>query len=939
MTPERMQRVFELFEEAIRRPPEERATFLTGACGDDAEMRAEVDSLLEYDRRRDDDFMRVPSARMAASGAATDEPDALIGAHVGRFHIKNKIGSGGMGTVYEAEQDHPRRSVALKLIRPGIAQQELLRRFEHEAEVLGRLQHPGIAQIFEAGMADTGSGPQPFFAMELVDGLPLSEYAAAQKLAVRARLELFIKVCAAVEHAHQKGVIHRDLKPANILVTEDGQPKILDFGVARATDADIQTTTLQTDIGQLLGTIPYMSPEQASGDPRELDTRSDVYALGVVLYELLAGCLPHDLARKMVHEAVRIIREDDPTPLSSVNRALHGDVETVVAKALEKDKTRRYQSASDLAGDIGRYLADEPIIARPASALYQLRKFAKRNKALVGGAAAVFVVLVAGIIGIGIALRLEAKQRRLADQRYDEIIRLADLKRLADARSAADDLWPAYPEKIEAMKMWLETQAAPLSGNLPRHEATLISLRSQASEYDSEQQKHDRETHPSAGLLAMQKQRLDDLRAKLDVVSGEEGKDADTHVKRIEEYEKAIAETGQSIAELEEQVGERRTWKFADKRAQWQHDTLAGLVEDLEAFVDPDPKTGNIASVLERLAIAESIEERSTTGPQVAAEWVEAIAEIARLEVYGGLRIRPQLGLVPLRRDPRSGLWEFWHIQTGTKPESNPDSDAASAWIITGDTGLVFVLIPGGTFWMGAQKEDPQGRNYDAHAEPDEGPVHEVTLDAFFISKYEMTQGQWERFTGENPSTYPPGFNAVGIIHNASHPVENVSWEDCTRVTSRLGLVLPTEDQWEYAARAGTATVWWSGNEVKTIQGAGNVRDRSAHRVGPSWEYEDALDDGYVVHAPVGSFIANAFGLHDVIGNVSELCRGTYGDYSRHVAPDSSLGEVAATHGYPDRGGTCDNIAAEARSANRSGGTPELRHDSLGVRPAREIAE
>jgi tetratricopeptide (TPR) repeat protein len=304
-----------------------------------------------------------------------------------------------MGVVYRAEQDRPRRTVALKVIKPGIASPSTLKRFEHEAQVLAMLHHPGIAQVYEAGAADTGHGPQPFFAMELIEGRCLTDYAGNAKLNTRGRLGLLAKVCDAVQHAHQKGIIHRDLKPSNILVDETGQPKILDFGVARLTNADVQATTLRTDIGQLIGTIPYMSPEQVTGDPNALDTRSDVYALGVIGYELLSGRMPYNLSGATIPEVVRVIREDDPAPLSSIDKSLRGDLETIVCKALEKDKSRRYPSAAELAADIGRYLRNEPIAARPASAIYQVRKFAARNKALVAGVTVALAGLLIGTVG------------------------------------------------------------------------------------------------------------------------------------------------------------------------------------------------------------------------------------------------------------------------------------------------------------------------------------------------------------------------------------------------------------------------------------------------------------------------------------------------------------------------------------------------------------
>lgn len=366
------------------------------------------------DTNRPTDFTGAPATNPAP--AAEHKPGQLApGAIIGNYRIIRVLGEGGMGVVFEAEQQNPRRQVALKIINTGVASTRMLQRFQYEAQVLGKLQHPNIAHIFEAGTFTTASGTQPFFAMEFIEGKPLNEHVAEKKLGTRQRLELMIKICQAVQHAHQKGIIHRDLKPGNIIVDRFGQPKILDFGVARATDSDVQTATQQTDIGQLIGTIPYMSPEQATGDPTELDTRSDVYALGVVFYELLAGKMPYDLQRRMIHEAVRVIREEDPAPLSSINKVFKGDVETIVAKALEKARETRYQTAQDLGADIERYLKFEPIIARPHSTWYQVRKFARRNRTLVGSLAAILFISVTGGL-ICLNLYLEAERARAAEE-------------------------------------------------------------------------------------------------------------------------------------------------------------------------------------------------------------------------------------------------------------------------------------------------------------------------------------------------------------------------------------------------------------------------------------------------------------------------------------------------------------------------------------------
>ena len=390
---ERWQKIERLYHLALDQETNHRAAFVERACGGDQSLQRELEVLLAQDST--EDFLERPALEVAARDLAR-AGTASAPAFIGRYRILRLLGEGGMGTVYEAEQEEPRRTVALKIIRPGLATPERLRRFKHESQALGRLQHPGIAQIYEANTADTGFGPQPYFAMELIRGPSLEKYGDAQRLDTRQRLTLMVKVCESVHHAHQRGLIHRDLKPGNILVDDTGQPKILDFGVARVAEIDAQAT-LQTEVGELVGTLAYMSPEQVQGDPLEVDIRSDIYSLGVILYELLAGRLPYDVNRRKLYEAIQTIREEDPVSLSSIRGEYRGDIETIVGKALEKDKARRYASAADLAADIQRYLNDEPIAARAPTAGYHLRKFTRRHRALVAGVAAVFVVLIAGV--------------------------------------------------------------------------------------------------------------------------------------------------------------------------------------------------------------------------------------------------------------------------------------------------------------------------------------------------------------------------------------------------------------------------------------------------------------------------------------------------------------------------------------------------------------
>ncbi|MEM7228753.1 MAG: serine/threonine-protein kinase [Planctomycetota bacterium] len=351
-------------------------------------------------------------ATMASAGRQAPAPPPMMHDEyqpdqIGQYTIERVLASGGMGTVYVATQEQPRRTVALKVMKPGIVSPSTLRRFDYEVEILGRLRHPNIAQVYEAGTHDDGRGGMPYFVMEFVpNALTLNAYAESHQLSTNDRLRLFLDICDAIHHGHQKGVIHRDLKPGNILIDANGTPKIIDFGVARATDSDMQGATMQTEVGQLVGTVQYMSPEQVEADPSKIDTRSDVYALGVVLHEFLTGRLPYDLSSMPIYEATRVIRETDVQRVGTAHPEFKGDVETIILHALEKEPERRYQSANALRNDIERYLNDEPISARPPSTVYAFQKFYRRNRtfvAVVAMCAVGLVVLTGASIGFGVA--------------------------------------------------------------------------------------------------------------------------------------------------------------------------------------------------------------------------------------------------------------------------------------------------------------------------------------------------------------------------------------------------------------------------------------------------------------------------------------------------------------------------------------------------------
>lgn len=401
MQTERFDIIRRIAAEALTLGGSARHTFVRERCADDHALLEAVQAAIHAAESATLSDEPIGSLPIAANGTPDARPGTPIRepGRLGAYTLLERLGEGGMGLVYLARQDRTERTVALKVIRPEFSSPPMIRRFELEGRMLARLQHAGIAQIFDAGVARTSDGmEQPYVALEHVRGVDIRSHADGFGLDARARIELMIRVCDAVRHAHTKGVIHRDLKPGNILVDQTGQPKVLDFGVARLADRSADQP-LVTRAGQIVGTVPYMSPEQIAGDPDAVDTRTDVYALGVVLYELLTGRLPHDVTGKTIVEAARLIESASVEPIGRLRPELRGDIQTVVATAMNRDRERRYQSVADLASDLERCLRNEPIRARPASTLYLAGKFVQRHKPLVGLAAAAVALLVAGVAG------------------------------------------------------------------------------------------------------------------------------------------------------------------------------------------------------------------------------------------------------------------------------------------------------------------------------------------------------------------------------------------------------------------------------------------------------------------------------------------------------------------------------------------------------------
>jgi serine/threonine protein kinase/formylglycine-generating enzyme required for sulfatase activity len=931
-------RALVVFGELCDLPAEEQRQRLASLEAESPALASEVRELLSRDREADERLDEGAAAQLDITGAE-EMPGGIdafaakvmkrLGEHQGsfsRYEIKGELARGGQGVILRIQDKVLDRQLAMKVIL-GQGQAEpsgetpdvdskTLGRFLDEAHVTGKLDHPGIVPVHDLGLDAEG---QAYFTMKLVKGKTLKEVfdelASGEGGWTQTRvLGLIIKMCEAMSYAHDKGVIHRDLKPGNVMVGKYGEVYVMDWGLARilgtedrkdirvrpeATTSEVRSerrghaaetpdSPIYTMDGDVVGTPAYMSPEQAQGDLDAIRPHSDVYAAGTMLYHLLAGHMPYvRLGEKASNYAVwRWVRDGPPPSLNNEARNAPAELVAICEKAMAREPADRYRDMSAFAYDLSAYIEGRVVGAYEAGSLAEARKWVKRNRSLTAALTSVLLATVGGLAGAAFlqaeglatekALRLEADQK---------------------AKEAEDNLVLAQRNEAEARA---QRERAERGEQSAKAEAKKVQRLSDARRV------HDLETEVDA-LWPAYPQMISAMERWV--------REAQSLVSRLATNREALAAMDAPSMDMFFVGVMPRAQRFVEYA--WHRARLSELIVKLEAM-----ESGVLAehalvsetgwSVPKRLAFAKALERDLRDGHEVARAWANASPEIA--SCYAGLELKPQVGLIPIGRDPDSGLWEFAHLMSGDPPLRKSDGRLD----LTEQTGLVLVLIPKGQFTYRLQGDNPRDSDFDPPFPYEIQPAEEVDVAPFFISKYEMTQAQWVRLTGNNPS-----WRQKGRVHSTSagglvlvsllHPVEGVSYRDTTAALWKLGLKVPDRHEWEYAARAETATPWWTGDDPESLHGAANLIE----------------GDSYDGHAPVGSFVPNGFGLHDVHGNVAEWCFPD--DVTRFDKDSRSVYQSAAA-----RGGCARDTASGARISARMSGTGASAR--VGIRPVLRIS-
>jgi formylglycine-generating enzyme required for sulfatase activity/serine/threonine protein kinase len=993
-----------------------------------------------------------------------------FGAPAPKYLRQREIGRGAMGAVFEATDQLLGRKIAVKVSLDDTEEQRRLPFFRREMELAGALSHPGVAAVHDAGVDHEG---RVYFTMPLVEGRNLSDVfeqvaAGAEDWNLVRAVGVLAQVAETMAYVHSCGVIHRDLKPANIRVGRFGEVFVMDWGVAtRRTVQEVTPSQSPGDAGAYAtdavscGTIPYSSPEQmrsvASAGPG-----TDVYAIGVMLYELLASRKPlHRVGESFLTgpELAHRARSEEIEPIHAIARHRPAELVSICARAMEQDPARRYSDCGALARDLRAFLEQRVVSAHESGTWAETRKWILRNRSLAAAIAATLVVSIAGAIGF----RWKAAEATAAVNDFRSISFAVDLN---DMKVEAETLWPLTADMVPRIEDWIRRCRKLIgdAGNGPFRNAATDRFSRQLQQIGPVAPEGDiaRSGTPTANAIASRIQwyrrmlgdepwpdeaairteveaepmQLDfaymfstiapslrtdpssrtygeEVRARLllERLLGVQGNPPFnlSELQRIEGshslrwacvnggrmdlalqgYGDPEWDSAKPVALLRRKALEREIARWSGDAAREARRTeLRGLEQlqkdrsrldrwttfvaspesgasgrwwtaqlapvlaalcvlesrELGGLLNDGTSTETGWGMLRRLEAAKSIRERTVDGDSARHRWAEALADIevnprySRV-VWPGGRLEPQEGLLPIGRDGHSGLWEFLVVLSGEEPSR----DDQGALRMDGSSGIVLILVPGGEFEMGAQAVDRASPNYDPYADSREGPVRRVALSPYFISKYELTQGQWERCEGRNPSNLKP---PSVYIHSLAHPVDQVSWLDGERYLRRLGLVFPTEAQWEFACRAGTATPWWLGGERESLRGLVNIADQSTRRAGVTLsaiaDWPD-LDDGIAYTAPVGLLPANQFGLHEVHGNLWEWCADAWG-WPHPGASAGSEGVLTdpVRDGPPNsarvsRGGCMGNTALQCRVTPRAQDHPDTRMWTCGIRPARAI--